>query len=675
MGLFSSIQLSDDLPYGYFLSNNQAKPFYYTLKLISDSEDTIDQVNLKKRFINPTITQIKVNQEGLHGIIFKPPGPGPFSCVIDIPPITGIVMKATSAVFASEGFVVYTFATYSKSEQGDNLHDVELEDFSKHIEFVKSLPYCSGKIGLFGFSFGGTIANYLASKISDIFAVLCVNSLQSFLKPAYVMKENGKPIECERLDSSLDVKINGVINQKASFAEAFRRLKPETSLNWEHISKSTSFRVVGALDDWLFCGAANSMYLRNRLHETGHSVEVELVPAGHFLSVPYFPHQSWAYSMLNFHVGFGGECSLAGKSQEKVWENNLKFYKKHLGTPPDLPDFEREMKIVLPGAGKADPMGLFLSIQFSDEVRYGHYARNNQADPFYYTLKLIPDSEEVLDQANLRKLWIHPMVTQIEVAQGDMYGLIFKPPGPGPFPCIIDVPGANGYILKGYAGVLALQGFLVYTFVGFGQGNLPKTLDEMDLEIFSRHIDFVKSLPYCSNKIGLFGSSFGGTIANYLVTTHLEITAVVTINPPEAFYQVSDRMIKENEKQMKCQRLDASLAVLINGVKRQRLSFYDIFRKLTPETSLKWEKISKNRTCPWWTSGIYTLLSPQSVAYNKYLESFMGFGGECFLAAKAQEIGWENHLKFFMKHLGTPPRLPDFEREKEIILRDSGSKL
>ncbi|CAL2043236.1 unnamed protein product [Caenorhabditis brenneri] len=350
MGLFLSIQLSDDLPYGYFLSNNQAKPFYYTLKLISDSEDILDQVNLRKRFIHPSINQIKVNQQGLHGIIFKPPGPGPFPCIIDIPPITGFIMKANSAVFASEGFLVYTFATYSKNEQGD-LHDVELEDFLKHIEFVKSLPYCSGKIGLFGFSFGGTVANYLASKLTVISAVVCVNSLQSFLKPAYVMKEYGKPIDCEHLDSSLDVKINGVINQRASFAEAFRRLRPETSIKWEQIPQSTSFRVVGALDDWLFCGAANSMYLRSQLQETGHNVEVELVPAGHFLSVPYFPHQSWAYSMLNFHVGFGGECMLAAKSQEKVWENHLKFFKKNLGAPPNLPDFERVKKIVLPGAG------------------------------------------------------------------------------------------------------------------------------------------------------------------------------------------------------------------------------------------------------------------------------------------------------------------------------------
>ncbi|CAL2043235.1 unnamed protein product [Caenorhabditis brenneri] len=360
---------------------------------------------------------------------------------------------------------------------------------------------------------------------------------------------------------------------------------------------------------------------------------------------------------------------------------------------------------------EADPMGLFLSIQFSDEIRYGHYARNNQADPFYYTVKLISDSQKILDQVNLRKLWVHPMVTQIEVAQGDLYGLIFKPPGSGPFPCIIDVPGANGYILKGYAAVLALEGFLIYTFVGFGQGTLPKTLDEMDLKIFSRHIDFVKSLPYCSHKIGLFGSSFGGTIANYLATKRPEITAVATINPPEAFYQVSDTMIKENGKQMKCESLDASLAVFINGVKRQRLSFYDIFSKLTPKTSLKWERIPKSTVFrilatidDWMLSSVsncrhiqehllntghnvevelvpgghlvYIPYFPhQSVAYNKYLKSFMGFGGECYLAAKAQEIGWENHIKFFKKHLGTPPRLPDFKREKEIILGDGKSKL
>ncbi|EGT38538.1 hypothetical protein CAEBREN_31277 [Caenorhabditis brenneri] len=223
-------------------------------------------------------------------------------------------------------------------------------------------------------------------------------------------------------------------------------------------------------------------------------------------------------------------------------------------------------------------MGLFLSVQPSQEVRFGHSLRNNLAKPFYYTLRLsdhsfwkysivfyslLSPSEEILDQIVLRKRWSHPLVSQIDVSQNGLYGTIYKPPGPGPFPCIIDIPGVNGNLNNGHASVFSAEGFVVYSFAFFDYKDLPKKIQEVDMEVFSvipfsvasfkiyiqKHIEYIKSLPFCSGKIGIYGSSLGGTIALYLSTKHPELSAVVSLNGPEAFYKETAAM-RENGKPM-----------------------------------------------------------------------------------------------------------------------------
>ncbi|CAL2043237.1 unnamed protein product [Caenorhabditis brenneri] len=352
MGLFSTLQLSDEVAHGHYVRNNRAKPFCYTLRLISASDEILDQVTLRKLWLHPSITQIEVAHDKLYGTIFKPPGPGPFSCIIDIPGPSGQLSKGQSAIFSSEGFLVYTMAAFDYKDLPKKMEDVDLEMFSRHIHYIQSLPYC-GKIGLYGLSFSGTIVNYLATKHPELSAVVVTNAPEAFYRDLAVMKENGEPIGCEKLNPALEVYINKVKQQKPSFEDAFSKLKPETSIKWKQISQNIPFRVVASLDDWILYGVKNCMNLKKKLLETGHKVEIQLVPGGHAMSVPYFPHMTFAYNKFEkFNLGFGGECCLAVKSQLKVWEGHLRFFRKHLGTPPALPDFEREKEIVLPIGSK-----------------------------------------------------------------------------------------------------------------------------------------------------------------------------------------------------------------------------------------------------------------------------------------------------------------------------------
>lgn len=104
------------------------------------------------------------------------------------------------------------------------------------------------------------------------------------------------------------------------------------------------------------------------LRKTGHHVEVrrstffetntfsqsELVPGGHFLYFPYFPHHGIIYNaQINMLWGFGGECYQHSKSQETTWKKNVEFFKKHLGDVKRIPEWKRESTVTLPVSTKS----------------------------------------------------------------------------------------------------------------------------------------------------------------------------------------------------------------------------------------------------------------------------------------------------------------------------------
>ncbi|EGT30965.1 hypothetical protein CAEBREN_12265 [Caenorhabditis brenneri] len=243
---------------------------------------------------------------------------------------------------------LYVALSRVRSREGLIVKTKGQDPLNKHIRFVQSLPYCSNKIGLFGVCQAGIMANLLASRHPDISAVAAVNPPEAFYREIS-LKVDGSPMKVDSLDLSLAKYINRVSYLRPTYQETFDKFKPEAKIKWENIPKETAFRIVVTLDDYIFPCISNLANIRNNLLETGHSVEVQLVPSGHVFFVPNFPHIPFGYNkFLNIQMGFGGECNLVAKSQEVAWDNHIKFFKKHLGTPPELPDFEREKRIVLP---------------------------------------------------------------------------------------------------------------------------------------------------------------------------------------------------------------------------------------------------------------------------------------------------------------------------------------
>ncbi|KAF1770873.1 hypothetical protein GCK72_002697 [Caenorhabditis remanei] len=350
MGLFLSLEPTQSVRPGHFFKTYDPNTFYYTLQLLNDSEEKIDEIHLKKHWKHPLVTQINVAENGLYGALFKPPGPGPFPCVVFIPGSNGMLESGYAAVLASEGFVTFTFAYYAyKKELPRSIPEVDIEFFGRPIEFVQNLPYCNGKIGLIGQSFGGLTANYLSTKYHQVSAVVALNCSAAFCRDSAVMRENGKPMDTQLLDEGMSDFVNGVLVQRPAFKNLYSKLTPTTSIPWWRASKDTAYRIVQCYDDMLVDGVPSRDNICQNLRDTGHQVESELVPGGHFLYFPYFPHHGIIFNaQINLMWGFGGECYQHSKSQETTWTKNIEFFRKHLGRGAVIPDWNREKKVVLP---------------------------------------------------------------------------------------------------------------------------------------------------------------------------------------------------------------------------------------------------------------------------------------------------------------------------------------
>ncbi|CAI5439858.1 unnamed protein product [Caenorhabditis angaria] len=351
MGLFLSIAPCEDFAFGGYLRCTPPIPFYYLLQLLDASENIIDQTYIKKHWCHPNLerTELETKDFGFCGTLFRPPGKGPFPCIMDLSGTGGGIHEHKGAMLASEGFVVLCCAFFQYKDLPFKMEDADLNYFNAPIDFLLSRDYTSDILGIQGVSFGATIVDLLATRHGDrVKAVVSING--PCVVSDYVhMKENGKTMpHLSHGQVSLETMRfrNGILLTDKNFQYLTKELTDETEIPWGRIPTDVKMRVIGSVDDTCSPSVHTTLYRQKRLKETGH--DVELVNGGHIMEPPYFPHHELVYAKFQgFYCGYGGEIVLHAKSQEKTWANTIAFFKRALGAPAEIPDWKR-LKIVVP---------------------------------------------------------------------------------------------------------------------------------------------------------------------------------------------------------------------------------------------------------------------------------------------------------------------------------------
>jgi dienelactone hydrolase len=123
----------------------------------------------------------------------------------------------------------------------------------------------------------------------------------------------------------------------------------------------------------------------------------------------------------------------------------------------------------------------------------------------------------------------------VGVRERGLVGTAYYPPGAGPHPAMIVLPGSEGGIPGpgAHAGGLASRGYVILALAFFNAEGLPPLLQNIPLEYFGTAVEWLKSQPSVDpTRIGVLGGSRGGELALLLGATFPSAFRVVVANVP-----------------------------------------------------------------------------------------------------------------------------------------------
>ncbi|XP_076048976.1 acyl-coenzyme A thioesterase 5-like [Oratosquilla oratoria] len=130
-----------------------------------------------------------------------------------------------------------------------------------------------------------------------------------------------------------------------------------------------------------------------------------------------------------------------------------------------------------------------------------------------------------------------PGVRRIPVRQGRVRGTLFLPPGPGPFPAVLDTFGAIEGLIEIRAALLASRGIAAFTLALFNFEDLPRNLERVELEYYEEAVDYLLGRPeVIPDRCGFVSVSQSAFSALACGAWMDRIKAVVTINGFPFFY-------------------------------------------------------------------------------------------------------------------------------------------
>ncbi|OPJ74116.1 acyl-coenzyme A amino acid N-acyltransferase 1 [Patagioenas fasciata monilis] len=136
-----------------------------------------------------------------------------------------------------------------------------------------------------------------------------------------------------------------------------------------------------------------------------------------------------------------------------------------------------------------------------------------------------------LASCEAERWYVGPGVQRVPIREGRVRGALFLPPGPGPFPGVIDLFGGAGGLIEFRAGLLATRGFAVLALAFFAYEDLPPTLAQLDMEYFEEAAELLLRQPKVRGPgLGVIGVSKGAEVALAMATFLPQVVATVWIN-------------------------------------------------------------------------------------------------------------------------------------------------
>uniref|UniRef100_A0A146RK63 Acyl-coenzyme A thioesterase 2, mitochondrial n=1 Tax=Fundulus heteroclitus TaxID=8078 RepID=A0A146RK63_FUNHE len=176
-----------------------------------------------------------------------------------------------------------------------------------------------------------------------------------------------------------------------------------------------------------------------------------------------------------------------------------------------------------------EPMGLLWSMR--PNALHKRFQKTNSLNPHVVNFSVHEEEGRVLAEATNERFLMGSGVSRVPVKEGNIRGVLFTPPGEGPFPAVLDLYTFGGGLSEKRAALLASRGFLVLTVALYGHDDQPKNIKEVHLDYFEETIKFLKKQNKVGSKgVGVISLSKSGDLALSIATYLPGVQAVVWIN-------------------------------------------------------------------------------------------------------------------------------------------------
>ncbi|KAG7318904.1 hypothetical protein KOW79_017378 [Hemibagrus wyckioides] len=220
-----------------------------------------------------------------------------------------------------------------------------------------------------------------------------------------------------------------------------------------------------------------------------------------------------------------------------------------------------------------EPMGLFWSLQPAPGEKEGLRLRKKDVEtPYSVDVSVLEGHisplnssideqisrkhERELATVSLQRWYMAPGVRRIELRQNQVVATLFLPPGPGPFPAVVDLLGVARGLMESRAALITSHGLACMTLSYFDHKDLPGPRKRVNVgdsylkaawQVLSDHPQV------CEDRIAIIGISFGVFIALRIATSlSVNPRCVVCINGPvcsiNKFFGEDGENIDEDQK-------------------------------------------------------------------------------------------------------------------------------
>ncbi|XP_039457492.1 peroxisomal succinyl-coenzyme A thioesterase-like [Oreochromis aureus] len=224
-------------------------------------------------------------------------------------------------------------------------------------------------------------------------------------------------------------------------------------------------------------------------------------------------------------------CSLHRSEDKDDWEAYGHYVSDHRG----VVSVSEDLSFGGTYTGK-EPMGLLWSMRPVPGSRKGLRLRKiNVCTPMLVNISVHSGHEGFRDRTPLasalaERWYMAPGVKRIDINKQGVQGTLYIPPGPGPFPALLDMWGGGAGLLEYRSALLASRGYvsfsLDYLWSEYLSADVEFKYFETAFNIIRNHSQVIP------DRVGILGSSLGSMVA-------FDLTAYSTIIKPRCIVCIS----------------------------------------------------------------------------------------------------------------------------------------